>query len=495
MKMKINLNRLRVNLNHLGLKWKIFVYLLGFCALLLIILWLFQTVFLDSFYRTIKTIEIKSNASTIEENLASTDLGDLLTAISRDIDVSIEILQANGQTLYAVEARKDSPLQTMTPQDKLKLIGNAQNNNGEFADYLFPSPQPSPLNKKGGFNDIFPHNDRTVPFLIYAKLVKLASGEPAAILLSAEISPVNATVATLRYQLYVVTGIMILLAVFLAFIIAKRVSKPIEEINQSAKLLARGNYDTSFNGKGFLEINELSATLNTAAAELSKVESLRRELMANISHDLRTPLALIYSYAEMMHDFPAEIGPEQIQVIMAETERLTSLVNDILDISQLEAGNQELNLSTFNLTEIIRKTTCRLAELTKKDGFDLSFTAEGEVMVCADEVKITQVFYNLLINAIHYTGKDKRITVKQVTAGASVRIEVTDSGAGIAPADLPYIWDRYYKVDKTHKRALTGTGLGLAIVKKVIKLHGGEYGVLSQVGQGSTFWFSLTKIP
>lgn len=113
-------------------------------------------------------------------------------------------------------------------------------------------------------------------------------------------------------------------------------------------------------------------------------------------------------------------------------------------------------------------------------------------MLSADEVSITQVFYNLLVNAINYTGEDKTITVRQIETDDRVRIEVADTGKGIAPEDLPYIWDRYYKVDKRHKRAVTGTGLGLSIVKKIIELHDGSYGAeSSQEGKGSTFWFSL----
>jgi signal transduction histidine kinase len=117
--------------------------------------------------------------------------------------------------------------------------------------------------------------------------------------------------------------------------------------------LAKGNYEAEFKGKGYLEIKELSDTLNTAATELSKVERLRRELIANISQDLRTPLAFIYSYAEMMHDFPEEVTPEQSQIIMEETKRLTSLVNDMLDISLLEAGVSKLNKTNYNLTNNI----------------------------------------------------------------------------------------------------------------------------------------------
>ena len=199
--------------------------------------------------------------------------------------------------------------------------------------------------------------------------------------MNSAISPVNATVTTLRVQLYVITGIMVILSILLALIIAKRVSKPIEEINKSAKILAKGNYDIRFNGQGFLEIDELSNTLNATATELSKVESLRRELMANISHDLRTPLSLIYSYAEIMHDFPDEIKPDHTQIIMDETDRLSTLVNDVLDISKLEEGMQRLNKTEFNITQNIMTTCNRIAALIEKDGYQISFSYDSEVSV------------------------------------------------------------------------------------------------------------------
>ncbi|WP_172625345.1 HAMP domain-containing histidine kinase [Desulfitobacterium sp. LBE] len=151
------------------------------------------------------------------------------------------------------------------------------------------------------------------------KVFTLQDGRTISLTFYAMITPVDATVSTLRTQLYIITGIMFLLSVVLSIVIARYIARPIAKINESAKVLATGSYDTHFNGHGFLEIKELLDTLNTAAIELSKVESLRRELVANVSHDLRTPLALIYSYAEMMHDFPDEIIPEQTQIIMDET--------------------------------------------------------------------------------------------------------------------------------------------------------------------------------
>jgi signal transduction histidine kinase len=484
---------MKSDMSKLRLKWKIYAFLLGFCALLLMILWLFQTVFLDSFYRTIKVMELKSDASSIEENINSTNLSDWITGIAQSSDLSIEVLSNDGSVLHSFTATKDMTLRNMPPPDKLTLIAQALNNDNVFYEYL---SNPRPFNeKKGDFIGRMPPVDKQPnQILIYVKIIPLTSGDSVALLMSSMISPVDATVTTLRYQLILITGIMLILSILLALIIARRVSKPIEDINQSAKRLAQGDYKTQFSGTGFQEIVELSDTLNATAIELSKVESLRRELMANISHDLRTPLSLIYSHAEMMHDFPDEVTPEQTQVIMDETQRLSSLVNDVLDISKLESGIQKLNPSVYNLTQSLNATITRLKQLIKNEGYELSFIYDHEVNVVADEIKVTQAFYNLLINAVNYTGKDKKVIIQQSVNHGSVKIEVRDSGEGIAAENLPYIWERYYKVDKQHKRAITGTGLGLSIVKKVIELHDGEYGVISQLGEGSTFWFRLKSL-
>jgi signal transduction histidine kinase len=475
-------------IKNLTLKWRIFAYLLGFCAILLMILWLFQTALLDSFYRAVKVMEIKRNAGIIAKNIDSENVSDLITSISQNGEVGISIVLDSGFDLYM---SNNNNFMKMPLQEKLDFIAAAKENNGAYIKYRTEMPHQN----KDGFIGKIPQ-DFTLPIqsIIYVRLVATSSGGTAAILMDSQISPVNATITTLRYQLYLVTGVMLLLSVGLALLIARRVSRPLVEINNSAKALAAGNYDIQFNGRGFREIGELSGTLNAAAKELSKVESLRRELMANISHDLRTPLALIYSYAEMMHDFPNEITPDQTQIIMDEAERLTSLVNDVLDITKLESGIQDLNIRKYSLTNSIEETTRRVGELVKKDGYTITFNHDGEAIVAADETKITQVYYNLLINAVHYTGPEKTIEVRQTINDGKVCIAITDTGEGIAHEEQKYIWDRYYKIDKKHKRAVTGTGLGLSIVKKVIAMHGGSYGVESTIGQGSTFWFSLSVI-
>ncbi|MBC8587804.1 sensor histidine kinase [Paratissierella segnis] len=431
-------------MDKLKLQWKIFAFLLGFCVLLISILWIFQTTFLSDMYKFTRKIEINKAINLVEKEINSPNLKDIL---------------------YELEFTKEI------------IVQPTQDFN--------PPARPAHPDK---------NNHRQPETITRTQEYTLEDGRNISLTFYAMVTPVDATVSTLRMQLVIITVIMVLLAIMLAVIISKHISKPIEKINQSAKLMAEGNYEIEFHGKGFLEIEELSDTLNTAAVGLSKVERLRRELMANVSHDLRTPLALIYSYAEMMHDFPQEATLEHSQIIMDETKRLTCLVNDMLDISNIEKGMEGLNRINYNLTESLEKTIKRISEFIKKDGYRFDFIYDKYVYIIADEVKITQVFYNLLINAVTHCGNDKIIIIKQIIKDNKVRIEIIDHGEGISEDNLPYIWDRYYKVDKNHKRPVMGTGLGLSIVKKIIAMHNGEYGVKSVVGKGSTFWFELDII-
>ncbi len=429
-----------VLMDKLKLKWKIFIFLLAFCGILIFILWLLQTVFLSNMYKMIRRNELHEAMAIVEKNIDSPDLREILFQLETDKNV------------------------TVTPSR-------------DFVKPITPTP-----NGRGG---VRPET------ITESKEFTLSNGQVISLTFHAMITPVNATVSTLQIQLYIITAIMVLVSIAIALVLSDIIAKPLARLNDGAKKLSSGNYNADFNGSGYLEVKELSDTLNSTAIELSKVDELRRELIANISHDLRTPLALIYSYAEMMQDFPDEITSTQVQTIMSETRRLSSLVNDVLDVSKLETGTMELHMYNYNLTESIDETIIRLSELLKNDGYSIVFKHSEDVYVTADESKITQAFYNLLINAVNYSTGDKQIVVRQSRVQDSVRIEVVDHGDGIAPENIPYIWDRYYKAGKKHKRAITGTGLGLSIVKKIFELHNAGYGVESELGKGSVFWFQL----
>lgn len=473
----------------ISIKYKIFLYLSAFVAVMLILLWLFQIVFLDDFYKQIKIHNIKSMAETIEKNADNEKFQDFLDTLSQEEDACIKVLDTSGKTKYSAEARPDCIIHKLPPSELFRLYNNAQQNGGTYLEVFSMNKT---MEKRAPTGN--PYNNGFVPpgNMIYVKIVNSDNGAHLIVMLNSTITPVNATVNTLRIQLIWVTGITLLLALLMGLFISRKVSDPIIKINSSAKELAKGNYETSFRGRGYLEITELNDTLNYAAKELSKVEGLRRELIANISHDLRTPLTMITGYGEVMRDLPGENTPENVQIIIDEAKRLTTLVNDILDISQLQSGTRKINVEIFNITESIRKILQRYNKLIEQEGYRIDFKSDKDIWVIADAVKISQVIYNLINNAITYTGADRTVTITQSSTAKGVKVEITDTGEGIEEEMLPLIWDRYYKVDKAHKRAAMGTGLGLSIVKSILDMHGAQYGVESKLGKGSTFWFELT---
>jgi signal transduction histidine kinase len=218
---------------------------------------------------------------------------------------------------------------------------------------------------------------------------------------------------------------------------------------------------------------------------------MQKELLANVSHDLRTPLTMIRGYGEVMRDLPGENTPENVQLIIDEAERLSELVDDMLDLSRLQAGTRELKIELFDLTEVVRALMTRYDKLIEHEGYDMTFHADEHVLVQADRTMILQAVYNLINNAVNYAGADRRVEVTQRREGERVRISVRDFGKGIEEEHLPLIWDRYYKVDRVHTRATVGTGLGLSITKDILERHGADYGVRSTPGEGSEFWFEL----
>lgn len=474
-----------------SVKWKIFTFMLGFCLLMLVILWLFQTVFLQSFYTAIKLSQVEDEAVRLAAMVEAGDLTGVEQAIHTRGDMLVELVDETGASTLFDGFMPELDMGRWGTDQLREIYQQAAENGGSLSQrYNFQSF----LDKAPPGGDMRPpdgrHGDDTV---LHATLVTTPEGAQYMLLVRASITPVSATVDTLRAQLFIISGIMLVLAVGIALIIAQIVSRPIVKLNESATELGRGNYDVTFKGEGYREVAELSDTLNTTAKELGKTEELRRDLIANVSHDLRTPLTLITGYAEMMRDIPGENNPENMQVIIDEAKRLSTLVGDLLDLSRLQSGTSDLNIERFDLTDEVSGIIERFQKFSEPEGYSVAFINDnGHILVDADAGRIGQVVYNFLINAMTHGGEDKAITVRQTPQNGRVRVEVADTGPGIAPDKLPYIWDRYYKVDTEHKRPLTGTGLGLSIVKGILEQHPGiEYGVESKEGHGSVFWFSL----
>lgn len=476
------------NRKRLSIKWKIFAYLIGFTVFLLGLVWYFQIVHLSTFYEYFKKKEISHVTEELLEHVGKPDFNEYLSNYTREYDISVNLVDSDGMSILSSGLTEQSHVYVANLEMLKTMIAKAEEDDGMVMYEV-----------DGRFKNDMPPHVPDKPFDNYIKDVKSvvcigevnAEGEDLYLLVSALITPVDATVHTLRIQFVYISIIFLLMAIIIALIISQLVSRPIVKINQSAKELAGGKFDTEFEGDGYREVQELSQTLNYAAAELGKSGELQKDLIANVSHDLRTPLTMITAYSEVMRDIPGENTPENVQVIIDEATRLTTLVNDMLDLSKLQSGVSEVKKEPFDVTQNIMAVLKRFSKLTEQDGYSIRFEYRDNVIVCADEYKIYQVIYNLIINAINYAGEDKEVIVRQIVHGNVVRLEIEDHGSGIAKAELENIWDRYYKIDKNHKRAIQGTGLGLSIVQNILKLHEAKYGVHSTLGKGSVFWFEL----
>ncbi len=472
--------------------------MLGFIGVLLVLLWVFQTVYLDEFYKMIKKNEVENAFSHVETILNADDMTEGLGLVASSYDMCVLVTDQYGNELYTSEQNTQCSVHKMRRDEIISLIGKALANQGSYSETLeggrMDIEMPAINDKFDWYSpDRFHGIGEMVSSesIIKINLYERTDGIKVAVIINAVITPVDATVQTIRVQLICISVIMIVLALVMAMFISYKVSKPIEKINNSAKRLGKGDYTVNFDGRNYKEIAQLSDTLNHATAELAKAEGLQRELLANVSHDLRTPLTMITAYSEVMRDLPGENTPENVQVVIDEAKRLTTLVNDLLDISKLQAGVTELEPKEYDLTDSIESVISRYAKFVEQNGYTVNFNYDRHVHVYADEYKIYQVIYNLVNNAINYTGDDKTVTVTQRVVGGIVRIEVSDTGQGIAKDELDNVWERYYKVDKSHKRAMMGTGLGLSIVKNVLKLHQAQFGVNSEENKGTTFWFEL----
>ena len=458
------------------MKHKMFGYMALFIAIVIAVLWIFQIVLLDDIYEGTVKAESKGIAAAITLCYKK-DAGSLKTKV-------YDLAASHSTCISVYEIRGDVGREVaIAHSQNLCIIHSAMLNSGLISDIYKKATEFGTYVENVGDGN----GDGNII------TARLASGDSSDLLIivNTPLASVDATVRTLHFQFIFITVILLCVAALMAYIISRRFTRPVAAMNNEAKKLARGNYDVNFQGGDFLETAELGMTLNYAAEELSKLDTMQKELISNISHDLRTPLTMISGYSEVMRDIPGEMTAENMQIIIDETKRLSVLVNDLLDLSRLTGGSRKIKQTVFSLTECVRSTISRYSHLCERDGYTITFDAEGEVFVEADEILILQVIYNLISNAINYTGADKKVCITQTVNDNVCRISVSDTGDGIPKEKLPLIWDRYYRTGDFHKRAVAGTGLGLSIVKNALVLHNAKFGVSSTEGKGSTFWFEL----
>ena len=465
---------------HLQLRQKIWLYFMLFVGIVFILMWLFQVVFLEHFYEYIKIRDTEKVANNLIHAYHAGSFRQTALNIGLSNDLCIELMDKNGKELYAQCMYSHNCLLHSTDSDPFFYLVDLQHSKtGTIC--------------RSVFNQNMQNN-----MIVYGKVMQNDNHDVVGyLLLNSPLVPVESTVSILKRQAMSITLILVFLGCVISFCVARHIARPITRITKSAHRLAHGDYQTVFEGGGYAEVDELAQTLTYAEQELSKTDAMQRDLIANVSHDLRTPLTMLKAYAEMIRDLSGNnpVKREQhLNVIIEETDRLSQLVNDMLDLSKLESGTQKLERTEFDIAVKMEEIAHRYQGISEQMGYHLHFTPDASCMVYCDEGKIERVICNLIHNAINYTSKeDRQIFLRQINTPEGVRIEVTDTGDGIEENKIKLIFDKYYR-SENHKREVVGTGLGLSIVKAILKLHNYHYGVNSKLGEGSTFWFVIRDV-
>lgn len=466
-----------------SLKWEIGKYLIIFCILTASIVFLFQIVLLQPMYEANKIKSIETVGSFVEKFIEDERLDEFVDYMQSQSDTCIMVYQSSSSGgMQGSIGNRGCMISSITNSERAKFVTKAigSKNHSYLARVTNNS---SDFGVDGDQGDNF-------DTIVYTKIVN-AADYSSIIMVSGNITPLNATTETLASQMRYIALFMIVSVAILTLLMYRHIAKPIIGITSNAKQLPQGKYTIDPKTNRYKEAADLNNTLVQAANDIQKADKAKRDLISNVSHDLRTPLTMIGGYGEMMIDLPEEKTDENIQVIVDETKRLNALVNDLLDMSRLQDGRIVLHKEVFDISALLKTQLQKYDVYRMQEGYTIESELLDTIYVNADKKRIEQVINNFLNNAVNYGGEAKHIIVREIKKENTVRIEVQDFGEGIDSKDLDNIWDRYYKVDKEHVRVANGSGIGLNIVKQLLELHGVPYGVKSSKGKGSTFYFEM----
>lgn len=435
-------------------------------------IWALEIIFFKDIYENIKINEIKDVGSQVVENYDVDNL-DALLQISFEKECNIIVFNVSGDVaniLFSSSRISDIGALSLSISNMLTELGTKTQTTyiqDDRASYTTVT-----------FAQVATVNEETIYFYV-----------------NAAITPVTSTVEVLTLLLIIATSIGFLITLIMSIIFSKKISQPIMQIASSAKQLSGGNLEVNFNNKEYDEVAELSNTLNYAIAEIKKSEDLQKDVIANVSHELRTPLTMIKSYAELIDDFSGddkEKRTEHIKIILEETDRLEYLVNDILDLSKLQAGTMVYTKEDFNLSETLTKFEKYYTKKYRPQGYQFIFKYPKTVTINADKKRIEQVIINLINNAINYSGDNKsiEITLVKVKNKNLYHLQIKDHGIGISKENQKQIFDRHFRSTNA-SRVIAGSGIGLSIVKQILNYHNFEFGVNSELNVGSTFFIDF----
>ena len=422
-----------------------------------------------------------SSCGTIEELVTTKErqIGDYITMLADYTgDMTILVVDTEGRILLGDRGTGASYVGGLLPERVLTGVLNGEEaQNVDTMDGLFASN-----------------------YLSYAVRITGGDETPDGVILAASSSATVTELLESMLKTVIMATLWVLLAVLVAvYFISERISGPLKEMSRAARSFAKGQFDVRVPVTGSDEVAELAVAFNNMAGSLANFEDMRRTFLANVSHDLRTPMTTISGFVDNMIDgiIPPEKEKYYLGIISTEVKRLSRLVSSLLDISRIQAGDRKFNKEPFDICEMARQILISFEAKIEEKKLDVEFECdEDSMMALADRDAIYQILYNICDNGVKFSregGKYRiRITAKD-QKDKKIHVSVFNEGQGIAPADLPYIFERFYKSDKSRGLDKTGVGLGMYIARAIIDAHDEKIWVTSDYGENCEFTFTLTR--
>ncbi|KYH30627.1 alkaline phosphatase synthesis sensor protein PhoR [Clostridium tepidiprofundi DSM 19306] len=489
---------------------KLFTITSIFFMILLSTTFIFQSLFFEKFYYSEKKHRLIKNVENFKHEY-----------------VKINSISLLAKYIYQFEDANNSKMVIITKNGMIKTSNNSISNipKDRSNEVIFLALDHWLSSEENYFDVLL--NKSTISFnfknpvlntnnLVVVSPVMTNNSINEIIFVISTLQPVGEAASIMKkYYIYIFIGTLILIAI-LSLIYSKMISTPLIELNNTATKMANLDFSAKCNIKSNDEIGNLASTLNFLSHNLNKtlselkyaniklkqdiekekeLEKMRKEFIAGVSHELKTPISLIEGYAEGLIDGIVDEKDIEyyLNVIIDESKKMDSLVKDMLDLSRLESGTFMLNLSEFNIYDFINSIYRVHSKNIKDKKLNLNCNIQNKnILVYADEFRIEEVITNLISNAIRYTPKNKNIYINLIDNDDRILIEIENEGANIEENELKYIWNKFYRIDKSRNKDLGGTGLGLAIVKNILELHNSEYGIVN-TEKGVKAYFYLNK--
>ncbi len=497
---KTNPKRILTKKNQSSLTREIALIILGLVAGTVFLCWLLNTVFLQPYYVKNKQDMLLDGFTTIDAASRDGSLED------SEFDVTFENLCANGNITVMI-INSDHTIVRSSVNDTQQMLV-------EFMDIIFGERQNEITVLLENENCIIQRQrDNRLDSEYLVLYGTLSNGNM--ILMRTALESIRESVKLSNQFLAYIAVIAIAFGTLVAVFVSRRITNPILELTDISKRMTELDFEAKYHARGKHNeidelgehMNEMSETLEKTISELksannqllldiekkTKIDEMRREFLSSVSHELKTPLALIQGYAEGLKECINEDAQSRdfyCEVIMDEADKMNKMVKKLLTLNQLESGNETISMERFDLTELICGVVNASGILLSQEGITITECPSEPMFVWADEFMIEEVVTNYLSNAIHYAQGEKQISIRYQKMDSCIRVSIFNTGIRIPEEDVDKIWSKFYKVDKARTREYGGSGIGLSIVKAIMEAHHQECGVINHEN-GVEFWFEL----